>query len=95
MTQQYLAGDFAPGLIDPDFSALKVKKTYQDSSMIGSKVSVGWVSPSSRGMWGGDALLLSNGVAGTETLMGNVRVISHLIYVALGGGGAQCPGRVV
>jgi hypothetical protein len=29
------------------------------------EVSAGWLRPSSRGLWGGDALLLSTGAAGT------------------------------
>jgi hypothetical protein len=40
----------------------------QDRSKIGSWSSAGWASPSSCGLWGGDALLLSTGAAEIETL---------------------------
>jgi hypothetical protein len=58
-----------PGIIGVWKAATKpLEEQDQDRSKIGSWSSAGWASPSSCGLWGGDALLLSTGAAEIETL---------------------------
>ena len=42
------------------------RKQTQGVAILDREVSVGWASPSSRGLWGGDALLLFTGAVGNR-----------------------------
>ena len=56
------------GTPNRNYERKTVRHPKEAEARLGLEVSVGWLSPSSRGLWGGDALLLSTGAAGTETL---------------------------
>jgi hypothetical protein len=58
------------------------------------EVSAGWASPSSRGLWGGDALLLSTGAAGNRNLRLPLTAKRTSTQVCGAGGGRRGSGGV-
>jgi hypothetical protein len=59
-------------------------------------VSAGWLSPSSRGLWGGDTLLLSARLLETDTPAhrGLSRVIATLVQIGCAEGANAADGRL-
>ena len=57
---------YHPVQTQPSCCVRHLESRAKASARLSLEVSVGWASPSSRGLWGGDALLLFTGAVGNR-----------------------------